>query len=360
MLKNWLIDVKHYYVDAADPEGSVFKLSCRTALACIICILLLQFIGNLALSAWAGFAAFAFVQNDTQDVFFNRLRFFLAVVIIFTGITLLGMLLGNNLALFLVSVPIIIFVCAFPACLGFSFFNTGAWALFLYILAGAKPTTWTQAGQIAGTFLLCGVISICIAFFVFPIRPYRKIMLSYERILTKILLLFRHAPRRNKQYLIKFNAQLDNMLELQEKNINLYLEPTKLSPAKHTALINLAKLLWQIGLMTKSTVEMHRRISNYSSYLTTKLEQCSLLIEELLMELIIQIKQGTLPNLEKKKQKLMSYRDSLTHIRKQELAKDNPNFSEFFDYSGYFYHFIKLLALLEEFSQNISQLKGKS
>ena len=69
MIKAWLADIKNNYIDSVDPDDAIVKAALRTAVACIICIVLLQLSGELALSAWGGFAAFAFVQNDIRFCF---------------------------------------------------------------------------------------------------------------------------------------------------------------------------------------------------------------------------------------------------------------------------------------------------
>jgi hypothetical protein len=359
LLRNWLFNLKNYYVDAVDPEGTVLKRSLRTALACTVCIVLLQLLGNLALSGWAGFAAFAFVQNDTQDLFYKRLCFLLVIILVFSGLTFFGLYLGNNLFLFLISIPLIVFLCTYPACLGFSFFNAGAWALFIYILAGAKPGGWLQTYQIVGTFLLCGVISLIISLYVFPIHHYRKIMSGYERILMKILLIVRYTSQGKHKYFIKYNTQLDNMLELQEKNINSFSEAASLPSSQQVTLINLAQSLWQIGLMTKSALTILTRVSKYTNYHNTELSKCTLLFESLLLAMRIQLRQGKQPDFDSAKKQLNSYRDSLTRLRKEELDKTTADFSEYLEYASYFYHFLQLLKLLETFSQNITELKGR-
>ena len=193
MINAWLNTIKNDYIDTVDPDGTIFKAAFRTAVACIICILLLQLSGELALSAWGGFAAFAFVQNDIQDSAFNRLWFLIAVILGFTGLTFAGMLLGNHPWRFWATVPVVTFGCAYIACLGFQYFNAGAWALFLYVLAGANPVNFMQAGKIGLIFLLCGVISVLICFCVFPIRPHQKALYHYRKILTKIFRLFEHS-----------------------------------------------------------------------------------------------------------------------------------------------------------------------
>ncbi|MBS0351690.1 MAG: hypothetical protein JSR33_11005, partial [Proteobacteria bacterium] len=286
-LNQWLITIKNYYVDTVDPEGAIVKTSFRTALACAVSILLLQFYGNLSLSAWAGFATFAFVQNDLQDLFFNRLKFLMAIILVFTGFTFLGMLLSQHLIAFLISVPLVVFICAFSACLGFPYFNAGAWTLFLYILAGATQSNVREASQIAVTFLICGVISLVACFLIFPIRPYQKIILNYRRMLSKILLLLQHGAQNHKRYFIQFNLQLDRMLELQEKNLSQYLELKQTSSVEQTSLIQLSKSIYQIGLMVKSIVYWQQRVSNTINYSESGLEGCKNLLENALQTMII-------------------------------------------------------------------------
>lgn len=353
---NWLRNFRNYYADAVDPEGAVCKLAFRTALACMISIILLQILGKANLSAWGGFAAFAFVQNDIQDLVFNRLWFLLVIILVFTSLTFLGMLLGSHPWIFLASVPVTIFICAYPSCLGFQYFNAGAWALFLYILAGANPAGLSQASQIAAVFLLCGCISLTVCFFVFPMRSFQKIMLNYKRILVKIALLFHHATQKHST---QFTAQLDKLLELEEKNMNFYLQAKKTSTIQKTALINLEKLLYQTSLMTKSTLTWQKRVSSYPHYVETQLEDCKLLIETVIKKIVLQIKHRELINFSAIHSQLNHYRESLTKLRKIEAAKSQPDFAEFLDYSAYFYHYLKLLELLEESSQNITQLSDR-
>ncbi len=359
MLSQWLMSVKNYYVDAVDPEGAIIKNSFRTALACAISISLFQFFGNISLSAWAGFATFAFVQNDIQDLFFNRLKFLIIIILTFTGFTFLGMLLSQHGLAFLISVPLVVFLCAYPACLGFPYFNAGAWALFLYILAGATPSNLGQASQIGITFLICGVVSLATCFLIFPIRPYQKIILNYRRMLTKILLLLQHSSKNNKRYFTQFNLQLDRMLEIQEKNISQSLESGKISTAKQTALAHLSKSIYQIGLMIKSIIHWQQRVSNTIDYSKSGLDECRSLIENALKAIVIQIKRHSLPDFDQMNSKLMEHRNRLTELRKQEIVKADPDFSDFLDYSIGFYHYIKLLELLAESSQSISQLQGQ-
>jgi hypothetical protein len=358
VLSQWWMSAKNYYVDAVDPEGAIIKTSFRTALACAVSILLFQFLGNLSLSAWAGFATFAFVQNDIQDLFLNRLKFLVIIILTFTGFTFLGMLLSQHGLAFLISVPFVVFFCAYPACLGFPYFNAGAWALFLYILAGATPSNLWQASQMAITFLICGVISLAACFLIFPIRPYRKIILNYRRILAKILLLLQHSSQNNERYFTQFNLQLDRMLEIQEKNISQSLEFGKISVHKQMALVHLSKSIYQIGLMVKSIIYWQQRVSGTIHYSASGLDECRNLIENALKTIIIQMKRRSLPDFDQMNSELMRHRNRLTELRKQEIVKVDPDFSDHLDYSACFYHYIKLLELLAESSQSISQLQG--
>lgn len=360
MRNDWLTGIKNHYIDTVDPENAIIKSAFRTALACAISILLAQLFGNIALSAWAGFATFAFVQNDTQELFFNRLRFLISVILVFTGLTFLGMLLSNQPAVFLISIPLVIFAGAYIACLGFSYFNAGAWALFLYILAGANPSSLAQASQIGITFLLCGVLSLAVCFGVFPTRPYQKIILNYRRILTKILLLFQHAPQQNQAYFTKFSAQLDQILALQEKNLSLHLESGTMPTANQTPIIHASKLLYQTSLLAKSTLHWQRLVSQYNHYADTQLEECRLLIQKALQSIIKQIKRRKPVDFAMLNTQLMHYRNSLTVLRKQELTKPDPDFSEFLDDATCFYHYLKILELLEAFGRDISQLQSRT
>lgn len=352
--------IKNYYVDAVDPEGTILKTSFRTALACTVSILLLQFYANLSLSAWAGFATFAFVQNDIQDLFSKRLKFLILIILIFTGFTFLGMLLSQHPMAFLISVPLVVFICAYPACLGFTYFNAGAWTLFLYILAGATPSNLYQACQIAITFLICGAISLAACFLIFPTRPYQKIILNYQRMLAKILLLLQHSDQIHERYFTQFNLQLDRLLELQEKNISQCMESGKISTATQTELIHLSKSIYQIGLIVKSIIHWQRRVSNTIHYSESGLDDCRNLIEDALKAIVIQIKRHREPRFSQMNAKLMEYRNRLTEFRKREIIKENPDLSDYLDYSTCFYHYIKLLELLAESSQTICQLKGQA
>lgn len=359
MLGQWLMSVKNYYVDAVDPEGAIIKTSFRTALACAVSILLFQLFGNLSLSAWAGFATFAFVQNDIQDLFLNRLKFLIIIILTFTGFTFLGILLSQHGLAFLISVPLVVFFCAYPACLGFPYFNAGAWALFLYILAGATPSNLWQASQVAITFLICGVISLAVCFLIFPIRPYQKIILNNQRILKKIILLLQHSAKNNERYFVQFNLQLDQMLELQEKNISQSLESGKISSVKQTALVHLSKSIYQIGLMIKSIIYWQRRVSNTIHYSESGLDDCRNLIENALKTIINQVKRHQLPDFSQMHAKLMEFRNSLTEYRKREIIDENSSLSDYLDYGICFYHYIKLLELLAESSQAIAQLQDQ-
>lgn len=356
MLQNRLNNFKHYYIDTVDPEGAVAKLAFRTAFACAVSIILFQLLANDFLSTWAGFATFAIVQNDTQELFFSRLRFLVGIVITITLFVFLGMLIGNHVFLFILSIPPLIFVCAYIACLGFSYFNAGAWAAFLYILAGASPTNLERASQIAVTILICGAISLLVCFLVFPVKPYRIIMQSYERVFAKLRVLLHSYQNNNQKHKVKFNAQLDQMLALQEKNLTVYLAATKLPANRQECLINLAKLLYQISLMIKSTLTFQHQVSKHNSY-PIQLESCNHLVEGLINELITQLRYKERPNFTAVKIVLEAHREALTAVRKSEIAKLEPDFIAMQDNANYFYHFIKLTELLEMASINIARLQ---
>lgn len=348
MLRDRLTYFKKQYIDVVDPEGEVVKSALRTALTCGLTILLLQFYGNTPLSVWGGFATFSFIQNDPQGLFLVRLRFLSGVIIVFTALTCFGMLLGNYLPAYLLSVPVILFACAYIACLGFSYFNAGGWAAFLYILAGFNPNTFQQTMVIGVTFLICGCISLLACFLIFRMRPYQKLMISYER----VLILLPTLLSGNRHY----RTRLDQALFLHEKNLNLYLKTAKTTTTTQIILINLSKLLYQINLIAKSTFNIRQQFHDDGHYASTHLENCHLLVEKWIMVLIEQVRYKKQVDFSKAMPELDNYRENLTTLRKCELMKARPDFSNFLEYSSYFYHFIKLLELLQAFSENINKL----
>jgi hypothetical protein len=360
MLYERLRHFKYYYIDTVDPERTVAKTAFRTALACAISIFLFQLIGNVTTSAWAGFAAFAFVQNDIQDSSVKRFKFLLSVIVIFTFLAFLGMLISNSLTLLLATLPFIIFICAFPACLGFNYFSASGWALFVYILATNSPSNIHHAMQLAGAFLICGAISLLCCFLIFPTQPAKKLLQSYQRILTKALLLLQSDSLKNKKDNLKYNTQLDQLLAIQEKNLDIYIETENPSSRRKNTLTALAKILYQFSLMTKSTVSSRQQAICHPSYLTTQLTEYNQLIVKLIKSILLQVKSGRAPNFGLIRQKLLLCQEGLINLRNKELETNNPNFSQLIDYSNYSYHFIKLFELLETTSQHLSNLKAIS
>lgn len=344
MINARLAYIKNYYIDAVDPDSAIFRVALRTAVACIICILLLQFSGELALSAWGGFAAFAFVQNDLPNSFFNRFWFLIAVILIFTGLTFSGMLLGNQPWLFWLTVPGVTFGCAYIACLGFSYFNAGSWALFLYVLAGANPVSLMRAEKIGLVFLLCGIVSVLVCFLIFPMPSYHRIMRHYQRILTKILQLFEYNANGHEKNFNKLSAQLDKLLELQERNMGFYLRSRQPIEPESLPLLSLEKWLYQIGLMAKSILAWGKRID-------TPVDDCQHLIIFTLKDVISQIKRKRSPDFAVIYTRLDICRKKIAILRRQEINLDD---------AAYFYHYQKMLELLEKASHNLAQLTRKA
>jgi hypothetical protein len=353
-MPTWLRYIRHHYIDSVDPERTVIRLSLRTTLACMLSILLFQFFGNLLLSTWAGFITFALVQTDTKELFFERLYFLLGTIFIFAGLTFLGMSIGHhNKTLFILSIPVIMFCLAYPACLGFSYFNAGVWGMFLYVLAGSNPLH--PVLPIIWVFLGCGFLSLVICFFVLPFRPYQKIIASYERLLIKLAFILHTFQYKPRAYIFKFNIQLDNILILQEKNLTNFLKTSRVAITKRTAAVELAKSLYQLCLMTKSTIAFRQYapvIVDYPNYH----QNLSQLIVDAIHALVRQLNDKIPPNFDYVQQQLDSYREILTRLRREELNKLHPDFNMLLNYSSYFYHFIKLVKLLQVSSQNIAAL----
>ena len=65
-------------------------------------------------------------------------------------------------------------------------------------------------------------------FLLFPLPSYQRVTDHYKRILAKILLLFENSTSFSESNFNKLSAQLDKLLELQEKNMALYLKSKNL------------------------------------------------------------------------------------------------------------------------------------
>ncbi|MFT3742560.1 MAG: hypothetical protein QM752_07930 [Gammaproteobacteria bacterium] len=357
---NYLTFLKHYYIDNVDPERSIAKLSFRTALACAICIVLFQWLGQGYLSAWAGFAAFSFVQNDTQEYLSTRIYFLIGIIVAFTALVYLGITLRSlNVWLFMSSVPLILFLCAYQSCLGFSFFNAGTWAMFTYVMAGSNLTHHVEASVLAKTFLICGIICLLICFFIYPDVQKQKVTHSHERVLNKLLFALRYFQSHvcQTKKLKMLNHQLDKLLTLQEKNLVTYLKMHKASnPDYQQTVLNLGKTLYQICAMVKSIFQFHKHLpANVNLYQDTSLTTA---LCQVVQDLEHQFKTHHPPNFQATRKIFEMYRDQVTLLRQTLLQTPGANLGIFLEYSRYLYHHFQLLDLLEEASGYITQLEG--
>lgn len=360
MLYQRLNHFKHYYIDRVDPEGYFAKLAFRTALACIISILFFQLLGNNILSMWAGFATFCFVQNDIQEKFSKRLTFFIGLILVFTAFVFIGMLIGHIRIVYIIVAPCIIFLASYLACLGLNYFVACGWGLFLLILSGSNPSSMFETMQIVIAMLIAGVVSILICFVLFPLQPYQKIIRGFQRVLFKLIFLSHNYQQLNSVNLSKLTTQLDQILSLQEKNLSLYLEDSKLTLEQKTTCVAIAKALYQMSLMFKSALMLRQFLLNHETYKESKLDQCAIIVEQGLQSLLNQLRKKPALKLEVLEAELLSYRDILMQIRKKELMKPQAKMEDLLDYSNYFYHFIKIMDLMKLTSQKIFNLQTES
>ena len=369
---NWQ-RLKHaFFKRMVDPECDVLKSAFRTALACGLCIFLFQYVGNTHASILAGFAAFCFVQNDPQGLNGPRFIFLSAVILVFTLLAFVGMVLGAHLIWFIATLPVIIFVAAYGSCLGPNYFNAGLWALFLYLFASANPLSVHEASLISIVFLLSGSICLATCFFVFPLKPYQRLIQNYRLLLKQFIALIDSKPlngQRNewlkKDSLQKFNHQIDHLLVLQQYNLEFYFKTCGIALRQQSDFVQLAKALYQISLMLKSTMALQQRIAAYDSYAQTQLPLCQIEMVKLLVALVAQIKDQSLPPFSQVETALESVRDHLTAFRGEALRHAalmnvSVDFTIIFDYSNYFYHFLKLYDLLKITSQHIFLMQQKT
>lgn len=344
-----------------DPERDVLKSALRTALACAICIVLFQYAGNTRVSILAGFAAFSFVQNDPQGLPLPRLFFLSGIVVLFSVVAFSGLVIGNYPYGLIITTPVLAFACAYIACMGVAYFQAGVWVLLIYFFAAANPVSVVNAAEVAVVFVMCGAICVLTCFWVFPINPYQRLIQSYRLILVNFIRLLSEEPGATKP-LQAFNRQIDHLLVLQQKNLYGYFQVGGLSLTRQRDFGQLAKSLYQISLMLKSTLAFHEKIYRQAGYSHTQLSVCHVQMITLLTALVEQINTGTLPPFAEVERALEDVRDHLTAFRREALAaaavmKTAVDFNPIFDYSNYFYHFLKLYDLLKEASFHIQALQ---
>lgn len=359
----------HGYLSAkmamVDPEKDVIKSAFRTALACVVCMLLFHYLhADNRVSILAGFAAFSFVQNDPHGLAWPRLCFLSAIIIVFTGITFMGLCLSVHRWAFWLSIPLLTFIGAYLSCLGTTYFNAGVWALILYVFAGGNPMSVSQALPVVWVFLCCGVICLVICFGVFPIRAYQRLLRNYRSIFKNLMAVLR-SDQSDKQHLSKaFNNKIDHLLILHQQNLYHYFKACGTSLAQQNDFREMAKLLYQVGLMLKSMVAFRKRIVQHADYSDTQLDIFHHEIMQLLAALMQQSKTAHLPDFTNADRVLDQCRERLTIMRQELLHKAAllhtvVNFTALFDYSNYFYHIIQLYALLKNASNNIAVIQHK-
>lgn len=348
-----------------DPEKDVVKSAFRTALACMVCMIVFQTLyDNGRVSILAGFAAFSFVQNDPHGLPWPRLGFLSGIIVLFTALTWVGLCLSAHRWLFLLSIPLLAFIASYLSYLGTAYFNAGVWALILYVFAGGNSMTVQQALPIVWVFLSSGVMCLVICFGVFPIRVYQRLLRNYRSIFKNFMAVL-HSDQSENPHLSKaFNNKIDHLLLLHQQNLHHYFKACGASLAQQNDFREMAKLLYQMGLMLKSMVAFRKRIRHNPDYHQTRLEDFHLEIMALLSALMKQCKNAQLPDFSAADAVLEHCRDGLTLMRhdllhQASLMQTPVNFTTLFDYSNYFYHIFQLYALFKNASHNIAAIQHK-
>ncbi len=299
---------------------------------------------QLDLSVWAGLAAFAIIQTDVQLPSLNRLGVLLSAVCVFSILILLGLLISNERLLFMFSIPFIIFIGGYIACISDIHFNIAAWALCLYVLAGWTPVLPQEAFAVTTTFLIAGMICILVCFLLMPDKVEKKINLALELILDKLIFLISH-PR----FLSKASLQIDYLFIQLYKNLEADQE-------EKTTLIELAQSLNQISLLIRNICTTQKKLILLPDYSNTHLEACHSLTKQFLEALKMQVKKRDLPNNMSFIAQLNECREDFKILRQRVLDQPKPDFTSYFAYSDQLYKFIKLFDLLAHLSKSEAKI----
>lgn len=351
----------HVRMRVADPEHHVLKSALRTALACAICMAIFQWWQDTHVAVLAAFAAFTFVQNDPQGMFWPRLLFLSSIIVSFTALALVGFLWGDHSVVYLLFLPVLSFACGYLAYLGSAYFYAGIWALVLYVFAAANAVPVAQVNNMVNVFLISGAVCIVTCFVVFPIRPYASLLKNYQAIFKNFMAVVATYRLTESQRTRKLNQHIDQLLFLHQKNLHLYFKRCGVSLAQQKDFKQLAKCLYQLGLLLKSSLTSQQKIEAYSSYSHTPLKDCETSILAWLKAMLDQIQGGTPPDFPAMEAELEQWRDGLTAFRRKaleeaKLRQQAVDFSAIFDYSNYFYQLIQLQQLLRDTSDNLVAL----
>lgn len=355
-MSTMLYNIKNFYIDHVDPSSIAYKLALRTALACVVATVIFQCLGNMTLSTWAGFAAFAIVQNDIQESYFYRLYFLLGIIITYTALVFIGLLISNYTTLYMMTAPLIIFLCAYPACLGLRYFNAGAWATVFYVLASAHPMNLHNTLLISATFLATGVLCLFICLCLFPGTPYHNLVVRYKKILQKIQMLYNHSPNDLQQQ-SKILLQLVQLFLIQKKTLSLFLLDMQSQFTKRKFAVYLDKLFHQLFLITECVLTTRHAIE--ATYIITdiSLSELNSIMQNAIKKMFLQLDLDIAQNFRQEKKQLLHFRKKLTQYRVKQILIDEKNIDESLALSEYFYHYIQLIFLVEKISQALKVLQ---
>lgn len=336
---------KEYQLDSCDPDGRVFKIAMRTAIACCLSIVIFQLIGQNKLSGWAAFAALGFSQIDSFDLIKKRLIYLISNIVIFSLLAIIGVILGPHTGWFIVSLAIVVFMCGYIAKFGTKYFNAGGWAAFLYVACGSSLGDKFYAFHLGLTFFAVGLLCLILSLLMSSENPEKKITQSLLRILYKLCWLNQYPHYKNTI----IENQIEKLLTLNYHALHTYLPLLKAPDTdKYFKIFKVNQTLYQLLLMFKNVTIIHSNVSQYSTHPQTTINNCHYDTVELIDNLIAACKQAVRIEVINMDERIANYRNKIQQVQIVELKTDNPNLDSIIAYSNYLYHFIQIWDLIED------------
>lgn len=317
------------YIHEVDPEYRILRVAILAAICVFISIGIFQWLHQPALLGWAAFAALAFSQIDTLEIPRKRIFYLGSVTLIFTALAWVGIYLSSYPLWFLLTIPVVIFVCGYTIAFGNRYFNAGAWAAFLYVAFGSSLGNHFFAWHVALTFFGIGILCTIISLLFFPEKPIKRLNNSCIRILKSFYLNASHT---------------EALLTLQNTLFQNYLN-THTDELKRTAYCQFHKGLYQVHLLQKQMQSIQAQTMQHIRFKETKLATVPAHTQQLITALInlLQYKSDHFPQTTLF---VKQYREAIKAIQIQTCQQHAPDLSAILDYSNYLYHVIQLWDLL--------------
>ena len=317
------------YINTIDPEYRILRVAILAAICVLISIGIFQWLHQPTLLGWAAFAALAFSQIDTLEIPRKRILYSGSITLIFTALAWIGIYLSSYPLWFLLTIPVVVFVCGYTIAFGNRYFNAGAWAAFLYVAFGSSLGNHFFAWHVALTFLGAGILCIITSLLFFPEKPIKRLNNSCIRILESCYL---NAPHT------------EALLTLQNTLFQTYLN-THTDELTRTAYYQFHKGLHQVYLLQKQMQSIQAQAMQHICFEETKLATVPTHTQQLIRALI-NILQYKPAHFQETNLFVKQYREAIKVIQIQTCQQQNPDLSAILDYSDYLYHTIQLWDLL--------------